>query len=251
MSKLAGKQLFLGMLLLLLPLPAVSGEVRVFAAASLTDAVSELGSLYASSHPGATVVRNFAGSGTLAKQIVNGAPADVYLSATPQWMDYLQAEGKVAAENVRVLAYNELVLAGAPNPAVASMADLPRLRRIAIGSPASVPAGRYAEMALRAAGLYEELMDSGKLVIAKDVRQALMYADRGEADGAFVYRTDASLSPRVAVLLTVPKESYPRVTYPMALTAAGTKNPEAEDFFRFLQAPPAREVLFRYGFLLE
>lgn len=239
-----------GALLLLLPLPVCAGEIRVLAAASLADAVTDLSERYAATHPGITVVRSFAGSGTLAKQIVHGAPADIFLSANPQWLEYLQAEGSVSADGVTVFAYNVLVFAGARNPEIASMADLPRLERIAIGSPTSVPAGRYAEEALRGAGLYEGLRAARKLVMAKDVRQALMYADRGEVDGAFVYRTDARLAPRVTVLFEVPQDAS-RVSYPMALTAAGARNEEAVDFFRFLRSRAARAVLARYDFLLE
>jgi molybdate transport system substrate-binding protein len=93
------------------------------------------------------------------------------------------------------------------------------------------------------------LLDAGKLVFAKDVRQALMYADRGEVDGAFVYRTDALLSPRVKIHFEPPPESYPPVIYPMALTAAGAQNSEVFDFYRFLQSAEARALLDRYGFL--
>lgn len=237
--------------LLLLPLPAAAGEIRIFAAASLSDVMTEAGNLFTESHPESKVIRNFAGSGTLAKQIDNGAPADIFLSANPRWMEYLGNEGLVAPESVRIFARNVLVFAGAPDLSVVSMADLPRLRRIAIGSPGSVPAGRYAEAALRSAGIYGQLMDAGKLVLAKDVRQALMYADRGEVDGAFVYRTDALLSPRIKIHFEPPPESYPRVIYPMALTRSGTENPEAVEFYRFLQSPEARALLDRYGFLPE
>lgn len=237
--------------LFLLPLPVAAGEVRVFAAASLTDVMRELGDLYTERHQEISIIRNFSGSGTLAKQIDNGAPADLFLSANPQWIDYLADAGRIDPGSIRVFACNELVFAGAPDSSIASMADLPRLRRIAIGSPGSVPAGRYAEAALRSAGLYEPLREAGKLVFAKDVRQALMYADRGEVDGAFIYRTDALLSSRVKILFAPPQRDYPRVVYPMALTAAGAEKSEAAEFHRFLQSPEARELLERYGFLPE
>jgi molybdate transport system substrate-binding protein len=237
--------------LLLLPFPAAAGEIRVFAAASLTDVIREIGDLHAESHPDIKVIRNFAGSGTLAKQIANGAPADIFLSADPRWIDYLKDEGFIEPESVRLFARNVLVFAGAPDLRIASISDLTRLRRIAIGSPGSVPAGRYSEAALRSAGIYEHLLDAGKLVLAKDVRQALMYADRGEVDGAFVYRTDALLSPRVKIHFEPPPESYPRVIYPMALTAAGADRGEAVEFYRFLQSPRARVLLERHGFLPE
>ena len=105
--------------------------------------------------------------------------------------------------------------------AVKSLADLKALQRIAIGTPASVPAGQYAEQAMRAAGIYEELEKDKKLVMAQDVRQALIYADRGEVDGAFVYQTDAMLAKEAKILLVVPDDLYDRVSYPMVITTNG------------------------------
>lgn len=243
--------LFLLSIAIFLALPATAGEIRVLAAASMTEVVGALGQRYGADHPGAEVVASFAGSGTLAKQIAHGAPADLYISANPQWMNYLRDEARIAEDTVRTLACNELVFVGARGVTAAGMSDLRGLGRIAIGSPASVPAGRYAEAALRGAGLYEDLLERGNLVMAKDVRQALMYADRGEVAGAFVYRTDALLSRRVTILFAVAPGGGARVTYPMGLTVAGTRNRDAVDFFRFLQSPEARETLLRYGFLTD
>lgn len=241
--------LFLLSIALFLALPATAGEIRVLAAASMTEVVGALGERYGADHPGVEVVSSFAGSGTLAKQIAHGAPADLYISANPQWMDYLRGQGRIVEETVRTLAYNELVFVGARGVEAAGMNDLKGLGRIAIGSPASVPAGRYAEKALRAAGLYQDLLDRGNLVMAKDVRQALMYADRGEVAGAFVYRTDALLSSRVNILFAAASPDGERVTYPMALTVAGARNGDAVDFLRFLRSPAACETLVRFGFL--
>ena len=131
------------------------------------------------------------------------------------------------------------------------MQDLPSLKRIAIGSPASVPAGQYAKQALTHAGLYEKLLKANKLVMAKDVRQALVYADRGETDGAFVYKTDALLAKKAKILFQVPQTLYPRVVYPMGLTVEGAKNPDARSFFAFLGTAEAKKVLATYGFVTE
>ena len=114
-----------------------------------------------------------------------------------------------------MFAYNKLVFAGKKGISITSLADLKTLQRIAIGTPASVPAGQYAEQAMRAAGVYEDLVKDKKLVMAQDVRQALLYADRGEVDGAFVYKTDALLAKEAEILLVVPDKLYDRISYPM------------------------------------
>jgi molybdate transport system substrate-binding protein len=127
-----------------------------------------------------------------------------------------------------------------------SMQELARLERIAIGSPKSVPAGEYAMEAFKRAGLDKQL--EKKLIMAKDVRECLMYAERGDVDGAFVYKTDALQAKRVKVLFTVPQNLYPRVTYPMSLTVPGAKNRDAAAFFAYLHSDEARSVLAKYGF---
>jgi len=126
------------------------------------------------------------------------------------------------------------------------MQELPKLERIAIGSPKSVPAGGYALEAFKKAGIDNQL--EKKLVYAKDVRECLMYAERGEVDGAFVYKTDVLLAKQVKILFTVPQELYSRVTYPMALTVSGAKNRDAAAFFGYLHSDEAKAVLVKYGF---
>jgi molybdate transport system substrate-binding protein len=229
---------------------AVAGEIRLSVAVSLTDAINEICADYARAHPGTTCLPNYGASGTLAKQIAAGAPADLFLSANPKWVDFLVGEKRVAADTVKILASNTLVFVGSKGRASA-LADLPKLKRIAIGSPRSVPAGQYAEEAMKKAGVYDTLAAEGKLVMAQDARQALVYADRGETDGAFVYKTDALLAKEAVILFAVPKEFHSPVTYPMALTDSGRANPEAMAFFAFLQSPQARAILSRYGFVME
>jgi len=218
-------------------------------ASSLTDVARELASAYSVENPGVKLRVNPGGSGALARQIENGAPADIFISANREWMEYLRDRNLVDAGSIRPFAYNLLVVAGPPDPRIAALRDLLLLEKIAIGSPGSVPAGAYAMEALRAAGLDGKL--EGKLVMAKDVRECLLYAERGEVDAAFVYRTDALLSRRATILFVVPQDLYPRVTYPMALTAAGAKNADAVSFFRYLKGEAARSVLAQYGFSLK
>ena len=231
--------------LLLVTTPALAGDVNLFVAASLKDVVNELSNGFAKTHPGVKFVKNYGASGQLAKQIENGAPSDLFISANLEWMEYLK--GKQLADNASIgtFTYNTLVFAGAPGKA-SSLRDLLKLDRIAIGSPRSVPAGEYAMEAFKRAGLDKQL--EKKLVMAKDVRECLMYAERGEVDGAFVYRTDALQAKQAKILFTVPQDLYPRVVYPLALTAAGAKNKDAAAFLRYLHGSVAKSVLAKYGF---
>ena len=220
---------------------ALAAEVRLSAAASLTEAIKEIGGAFVRENPEMNLQTNFGASGALAKQIVAGAPADLFISADNRWLDYLVKEGKVSPATVRVLA-------GPAANAIAGLADLPRLARIAMGSPGSVPAGQYAEQAMRAAGVYEKLQAEKKLVMAQDVRQALLYADRGEVDAAFVYRTDALLAKKAVILYTVPADMHDPISYPLALTVDGEKNAAARAFYDYLAGPAARGILAKYGF---
>ena len=228
---------------------AVAGEVSLSIAASLKDVVNELSDSFASKHPGVKFLKNYGASGSLAKQIENGAPADIFISANPEWMDYLKSRKLVDTSRIGIFTYNTLVFAGSKEKKVATMQDLLKLEKIAIGSPKSVPAGEYAAEAFKKAGIDKQL--AKKLVMARDVRECLMYAERGEVDGAFVYRTDALQARQAKILFTVPQNLYPRVIYPMALTMAGTKNKEAEAFFRYLESGDAKAVLGKYGFPLK
>lgn len=237
------------LLLSLVATPAVAGTIRVSAAASLAEAVSEICHQYSSEHPQVTLVRNFSASGTLAKQIASGAPVDLYISANPKWMDYLVAQGRVAQAGVWNLAGNTLVVIGRKEDSLGSLAALKNYSRIAIGSPKSVPAGGYAETALMAAGVYKQLQEEKRLVIAKDVRQALMYAERGEVDAAFVYRTDALLAQNAIILFEVPRELSSPISYPVGLTGKGTRNNQAVDFFAYLKSPDVAMILAKYGFV--
>jgi len=229
--------------------PAMAGEVNLSAATSLRDALNELSNTYAKDNPGVTFVKNYGASGAIAKQIENGAPADLFISANMEWMDYLKNRKLVDERSIRTFAFNVVVFVGKPGLKITGIHDIVRLSRIAIGSPKSVPAGQYAEEALKKAGVEREL--EKKLVIAKDVRECLMYAERGEVDGAFVYKTDALMAKNVKILFTVPQALYSRVAYPMALTITGSKNTEATAFFRFLQSDKAKKVLEWYGFIVQ
>jgi molybdate transport system substrate-binding protein len=243
--KIVTKMATILLCLLSLVTPAVAGDLNLSVAASLKEVINELSDNFARNHPGVKFVKNYGASGALAKQVENGAPSDIFIAANLEWMEYLKNKKLVDAASISNFTYNTLVFAGAPGKA-SSMQDLVKLERIAIGSPKSVPAGEYATEAFKKAGIDKQL--DKKLVMAKDVRECLMYAERGEVDGALVYRTDALLAKQAKILFTVPQELYPRVTYPMSLTVSGAKNRDAAAFFTYLHSEDAKSVLTRYGF---
>ncbi len=244
------KSLFLSFAaLLLFVVPVRAADINLSAAASMKEAINELADNFTKKNSGVKFQNNFGASGAIAKQIENGAPADLFVSANLQWMDYLQKKKIMDEKSISTFAFNTLVFVGKPGLKVKSLQDVVKLDKIAIGSPKSVPAGEYAVAAFKKAGIDKQL--ENKLVMAKDVRACLMYADSGEVSGAFVYRTDARMGKNVIILFTVPQELYPRVTYPMGLTAAGSKKAEAVAFYKFLQSPEAEKVLEKHGFLVK
>lgn len=235
--------------LLLFVIAAEAADINLSAAASMKEAIGELANNFAKKNPGIKFQNNFGASGAIAKQIENGAPADLFVSANLQWMDYLQKKKIMDEKNISTFAFNTLVFVGKPDLKVRSLQDVTKLDKIAIGSPRSVPAGEYAIAAFKKAGIDKKM--ENKLVMAKDVRACLMYADSAEVSGAFVYRTDAKMGKNVKILFTVPQELYPRVTYPMGLTAAGSRKAEALAFYKFLQSLEAEKVLEKYGFIVK
>lgn len=234
-------------LTLILAVPALAGEISLSVAASLRESVTELSDLFQKRTPGVSFKKNFGASGALARQIEAGAPADLFFSANTKWIEYLTRKKLADEKSVGVFAYNQLVVAGRPGLKITSMQDLVKLNRIAIGSPRSVPAGEYAMTALTESGIDKQV--GKKLVMAKDVRECLLYADRGEVDAAFVYKTDALLLAKQAkILYVVPENLHDRVTYPMVLTMQGMKKPEAISFITFLGSPEAKRILKNHGF---
>lgn len=237
-----------------LPLAAQGQTITVSAAASLTDAFREIGSRFEASRPGASVRFNFAASGVLVQQIVQGAPVDVFASADQETMDRgVQARALDPASR-RDFAANSLVMvaplrgARAPAPALAGPADLarPEVRRVAIGKPATAPAGRYTRQALDAAAVWTAV--EPKVVYADSVRQVLDYVARGEVDAGFVYRTDVQrMQDRVRVVSTVGGHSP--ITYPMAVVRDSRQPVLARAFADYLLGPEAQAILQRHGFV--
>jgi molybdate transport system substrate-binding protein len=228
---------------------AAAQEITVSAAASLQNAMREIGAAYKAANPGATVNFNFAASGALLAQLAQGAPVDVFASADAETMDKAQAQRLIAAPSRVDFAANELVLVSplAKPARVGSLADLarPQVQRITLGSPSSVPAGRYAQRALEQAGLWAPL--APKLVFAENVRQALNYVARAEVEAGFVYRTDALLDAgTVRIDFAVPGAGS--VRYPIARVAASRQAAAADAFIDFVRGAPGQTVLARFGF---
>lgn len=230
--------------------PLAAAELRISVAASMTELFKELSAAFTQGNPAIRVIPNFGPSGGLAKQIDQGAPADLYVSANPRWMNFLEKKNRIDGSTRKTFAHNSLVFVGKKGAGAASLEDLRKLDRIGLGSPKSVPAGQYAKQALDKVGLYDTLLRDGRLVMAKDVRQALIYADRGETDGSFVYKTDVLLARNAVILFEVPQDLYSRVTYPLALTEAGKTNPDARLFYDFATSEAAHTIISRYGFTL-
>jgi molybdate transport system substrate-binding protein len=231
----------------LLTLPAHAAELTVSAASSLSNAMRDLGRDYERSHPGSKIVFNFGASGALLQQLAKGAPVDVFAAADQQTMDLAEHQGLVKAAERHNFAANELlVIVPADSAArLTTLPDLAVLHRIAIGNPASVPAGRYAVHALQAARLWPAL--EAKAITTQNVRQALDYVARGEVDAGFVYATDAALfKDKVRIALRVPLDVP--ISYPVAPLAASAHGAEARRFAAYLLSAPAQSVLAGYGF---
>jgi len=228
-------------------LPAVT----VFAAASTTNAIRDIGNLYAGKQMG-RIIYSFASSSTLAKQIARGAPADIFISADPQWMDYLQARKLLAPGTRFDLLGNRIVLiAPRDSKVVLSLSpgvDLVGLLgpdMLAMGDPGHVPAGIYGKKALQSLGIWEGV--AARVARSKDVRAALTLVERAEAPLGIVYATDAAISQKVKVIATFPKVTHPAITYPVAAVAERA-TPAAKALLEFLRSPRARMVFERYGF---
>lgn len=227
---------------------ATAAEMTISAAASLTNAFNELKSLFGKDHPELNIFTNYAASNPLLKQILEGAPVDVFASADEATMDEAIKAGVVEPGTRRTFAINDLVLiVPKGNAKFENLEQLKKLDKIAIGDPASVPAGRYAKAALTKADLWNSL--EKKFILGVNVRQVLEYVASGEVEAGFVYATDAKqMADRVEVAFVVPTETP--VSYPAAVVTSG-HNPKAGALFvDFLFSGPAGEVLQKYGFSL-
>lgn len=224
-------------------------DVIVSAAASLTNAFTEIGKEYETAHPGDRVQFNFGASGSLLQQIARGAPVDVFAAADQETMDRAEKRNLLVKGTREDFASNRLVVV-VPKDSSVTFRDLTDLssdaiRRIALGIPDSVPAGRYAKGALEAAKLWEALQP--KYVYTQNVRQSLDYVMRGETDAGFVYATDAELvKGKVRTALEVPTATP--IRYPIAAVKGNGQEMHARKFVTFIQSEAAQRILLKYGF---
>ncbi|NVK34223.1 MAG: molybdate ABC transporter substrate-binding protein [Rhodobacteraceae bacterium] len=224
-------------------------KITVFAAASMTDAISEIAELYQET-TNTKVVLVFAGSGTLARQVESGAPADIFISADEAWMTYAQDRGAIQPETVRFIAANQLVLVGPASSAtqvdlkVDSILDKIGPLRLAMADPDTVPAGRYGKQALEGLGLWQPL--ARKLAPMENVRVALAAVARGDTPLGIVYASDAAVEPRVRVVAVFPPTSHASIRYPAAVTTHAST--QAMAFLQFLSDKNAQTILRAKGF---
>lgn len=225
---------------------APARPIVVFAAASMTDALDRIADEF-TGDTGQAVRTSAAASSTLARQILAGADADLFISADQQWMDELEAAGRIMPSSRIDIAANRLVVVAPGNgpDSIDLAAGPPAIEAIAIADPAHVPAGRYAKEALESLGWWSALAD--RVITAPDVRAALRLVEIGEADLGVVYATDARISERVRVLAVIPESAHTPIRYPAALCAGA--HPDAPVFLRFLRSERARAALEDAGFI--
>ncbi len=227
-------------------------EITVSAAISLKDAFEEIGKTFMQQHPGTKVIFNFGGSGDLARQIEAGAPVDIFASAAQKDMDDIGKKDLIAANSRKDFAKNEVVLVKPARSLIPlqSLSDLQKkeIRKIVVGNPKTVPAGRYAEEALRHDHLWDAVKD--KLIFAENVRQALDYVARDEVDAGLVYSTDAKArSKDVKVAMRVPERSHQPVIYPIGVIKGTKEESLSKAFVDFVISAEGQRILSQYGFI--
>ncbi|SDU50016.1 molybdate ABC transporter substrate-binding protein [Desulfobacula phenolica] len=231
-----------------------SNKILVFAAASTTNAVDEIGQLFSQKEYG-RFVPSFASSSTLAKQIASGAPANVYISANPKWMTFLDDKHLIEKGTRRDLLGNRIVLIA---PAASNIKIdihpgfdlLPIIgtEKLAMGDPDHVPAGIYGKQALMNLGVWDKI--APKVVRAKDVRTALVFVERQEVPLGIVYATDAAITDKVKVAGIFPENSHPPVTYQAAIVK-GNDTKTARAFYNFMESSEAKAIFNKYGFFVK
>lgn len=228
-------------------------NITVFAAASTTNALTEIVAMYASEGNGA-VALSFASSSTLARQIEHGAPADVFLSADTEWMAYLEEKKLLEPGSRSDLLGNRIVCIVPVSHAVPPVNISPQLDLaallgkdglLAVGDPAHVPVGKYAKAALERLRLWSQV--ENRIAPAKDVRAGLALVERAESPLGIVYASDAVISDKVRIVGTFPLDSHPDITYPVA-TVKTAKSAAALHFINFMSTPQAKKIWAKYGF---
>ncbi|OTG93868.1 molybdate ABC transporter substrate-binding protein [Acinetobacter sp. ANC 3832] len=250
------KNLMIGAVLFSLCNLSQAETVKVYAAASLTNAISDIAVIYEKQHPQTDIVPVFGASSALAKQIEAGAKSDLFFSADVDWMNYLIKKQMITENKSKALLSNQLVLISLKNLNIAFKAQ-PNFNfaqsfkgHVCTGQMESVPAGKYAKQSLIKLNWLDSL--KGRIVGTDDVRSALAFVERGECDVGIVYKTDALISKKVKVIGIFPENSHHPILYPLALTQQGEKNADAVQFEKFVKSSPQAKIIFqKYGFSMN
>lgn len=223
-------------------------ELNVSAAASLKDALEQINANYEKA-TGNKVVMNLASSGKLVKQIEEGAPADVFISASKAKMDELVEKSIVEKEAVSNLLNNDLVMISPKDTKekIEKIEDLLNIEgKIAVGEPSSVPAGKYTQESLTSLGVWDKLQD--KIVFAKDVRATLAYVEKGEVVAGFVYKSDATVAENSEIIMTLDESTHKTIVYPIAVIKESANIDEAKKYEEFLKTEESLKIFEQFGF---
>jgi molybdate transport system substrate-binding protein len=227
-------------------------EIIVAAAASLTNAMNDCIAAYTAKNPGIKITPTYGSSGSLQKQIEQGAPVDLFFSAAQTQMDALDKEGLLISGSRKNILENSVVLIvpAATASAVKTFNDLSleTVKKIALGEPSSVPVGQYSEQILSSLGILDSV--KAKAVYAKDVRQVLTYVEQGEVDAGIVYATDAAISTKISIVAKAPAGSCKPVVYPAAVVKGSSHSAETQSFLVWLSSDTAGTLFAKYGFTL-
>lgn len=228
--------------------PSQQTTLTISVAASLQDAMTEVEEAYRHERTDVVFRNNFGSSGTLAREIEQGAPVDAFISAGIKPMDQLEGEGLLQPGSRSNLVGNSLVLIAPQGSALHGFEQLAdkSVRLVALGDPASVPAGEYGKQTLDSLHLYDEL--KSRIVLAKDVRQVLAYVETGNADAGLVYATDAQVTNRVRVVAIAPEGSHRPIVYPVAEVKGSRNDTAVRAFLAFLKSPTSEAIFERHGF---
>ncbi len=223
-------------------------SLRISAASSLTTVMKEIKKQYENKHPGQKITIQYGSSGTLAHQLIQGAPSDLYISASERWMDEVVREGLIQQEDVQPLLKNRLILASYQgNEIKISQLDDESLDQFAMGDPESVPAGAYAKQALEYAKVWETVKD--KAVYGKNVRQVSSYIQSQNVEAGLVYQSDVQDLKGVNESQVIPEEYHEPITYPMGMINESQKSSLMQGFIKYLKGPEAKKVFQSYGFV--
>jgi len=233
--------------------PPQKVELNISAAVSLKDALAEIQKNYEAKNANIKLIYNLGASGALQKQIEQGAPADIFISAAPKQMNDLEEKSLVNKATRKNLVENKLVIIVPKDSTIgiSKYEDLTKdeVQKVSLGETATVPAGQYAQEVLKKLGIWEKIQN--KAVLAKDVRTVLTYVETGNVEAGIVYKTDAVSSEKVKVVATAPEGSHQPIIYPAAVLSGTKQQKTAEDFLAYLSTPESKAIFEKYGFTMS